>query len=167
MKDREVISAKRDAITVSNESSKLTQRIEQLNNALKSKQNDNVNLMRQIEDVKLQVNSYKSEARQLQNDLDLEKRSRLVEIQRIEEESKKKFNQLKYLVDQYKDQMSEYQKLASENQEIILGKLSGSGAGIGSLSQQKRASSAVRFSQQPAQPYPNLRKQVDVINGQG
>ena len=115
MKDREVITAKREAISVSNESSKLTQRIEQLNNALKSKQNDNVNVMRQIEDVKLQVNSYKSEARQLQNDLDKEKRSRLVEIQRIEEESKKKFNQLKYLVDQYKDQMSEYQKLASEN----------------------------------------------------
>ena len=63
MKDREVITAKREAISVSNESSKLTQRIEQLNNALKSKQNDNVNLMRQIEDVKLQVNSYKSEAR--------------------------------------------------------------------------------------------------------
>ena len=37
MKDREVIAAKREAISISNESSKLSERIEQLNNALKSK----------------------------------------------------------------------------------------------------------------------------------
>lgn len=53
MKDREVVSAKRESSQLLGEAAKLHERIEQLNNILKNKQNDNINLLRQIEDLKL------------------------------------------------------------------------------------------------------------------
>ena len=45
-------------------------------------------------------------------------------LKKNEEANKKKFAQLKFLVDQYREQMHEYQRITQTNQEMM-GKLAG------------------------------------------
>eukprot|EP00347_Sterkiella_histriomuscorum_P017908 403347519 len=118
-KERELIQSRRDMAVVQSELSKLQERNDQINNALKSRQNDQVNLTRIVEDLKHQADGFKSQINSLQKELETERKSKQLEITKIEEENKKKFSQLKYLVDQYRDQMSEYHKLTQQNQSLL------------------------------------------------
>ncbi|CDW73404.1 UNKNOWN [Stylonychia lemnae] len=118
-KERELGQSKKEILSNQAETSKLTERIDQLNLLVKSRQNESTNFQRQIEDLKHQLSNKKSTINQLQVDLENEKKSKQTQIQKIEEENRQKFSQLKFLVDQYRQQMHEYQKITQQNQELM------------------------------------------------
>ena len=66
------------------------------------------------------------DANELRSLVEVERKAKKVAIQVSEEDHKRKFDQLKTLVDQYRSQMQEYVKITQSNQEM-LGRISAEG----------------------------------------
>lgn len=59
------------------------------------------------------------EANELRYLVEVERKAKEVAIQVSEEDHRRKFDQLKTLVDQYRSQMQEYVKITQTNQEML------------------------------------------------
>ena len=59
------------------------------------------------------------ESNELRSLVEVERKAKEVAIQVSEEEHRRKFDQLKALVDQYRNQMQEYVKITQNNQEML------------------------------------------------
>ena len=93
--------------------------MERVQTTLRNRQMQNANLQKQIDEQTQARKKNQQEIKELKGIIEAEREKHLKVIAENEAQHKKKYDQLKHLVEQYKSEMEQFVKITQVNQDIM------------------------------------------------